>query len=300
MKVLIAGASGLVGSKLSDYLNKCGFEICHLSLNNISSNYKTYLWNPSKNQIDLDAIENADVIINLSGAGIANKRWTKERKQEIIDSRVNSTLLISGAIKQSNKKPKLFISASGVGFYGMITSNKIFTEEDKPYNDFLGNTCVEWENAAKEIEKQNIRTVIFRISTVLSNKGGALKKLSVPFKFGLGAVLGNGKQYMPWIHIDDLCSMFKLAIENEKIKCTYNAAAPEHITNKEFSKTLSKTLKKPFWLPSVSSFILKLFLGEMADMILKGSRVSSQKIISEGFSFKFAHLNDALENLINE
>lgn len=300
MKVLIAGASGLVGSKLSDFLNQSGYEISHLSRKKNSSNYKTYFWNPSQNKIDLDAIENADVIINLSGAGIADKRWTNKRKQEIIDSRINSTLLISNAIKKSNKKTKLFISASGVGFYGMVTSDKIFTEEDKPYNDFLGNTCVKWENAAKEIEKQNIRTIIFRISTVLSDKGGALTKLSVPFKFGLGAALGNGKQFMPWIHIDDLCEIFKMAIENEKMKSIYNATAPESVSNYEFSKQLAKTLKKPFWLPNVPSFILKIFLGEMSDMILEGSKVSSAKIISEGFSFKFANLNDALENLINE
>jgi uncharacterized protein (TIGR01777 family) len=298
-KVLITGGSGLVGKHLSKKLKEKNFSVSILSTTHKpGETHYTYLWNIDKNEIDEKAIDGIDYIVHLAGANIGDKRWTKKRKQLIVESRVKSTQLIFNTISGRNKKMKAFISASAVGHYGAITSDKIFTEEDDSANDFLGETCKLWEQAADQFNKLGVRVVIIRTGVVLTKQDGALAKMITPIKLGIGSELGNGNQYIPWIHIDDLCNIYIKAIEDIKMNGAYNAVAPEHKTNKEFNKSLAIILNRPFWFPNIPAFIIKLILGKMSDIVLKGSRASSEKIINTGFVFKFPDLKSALMNLI--
>lgn len=299
MKVLIAGATGLVGSQLTALLNSTGYDVITLSRNvKKRSKYKSFLWDPSSGTIDETSLNGVDYIINLSGTNIMEKRWSNQRKAEIITSRTKSTKLLIKAVKKNNIKLKAFISASAIGFYGSQTLEKIFKESDPAHSDFLGETCRLWESSSNDLKDLNIRIVHLRIGIVLAKKGGALEQMVKPISLGLGSALGNGKQYMPWIHIDDLCKMFSNAIENPKIEGPYNAVAPESVTNDNFTKQIAETLKKTFWLPNVPAFVLKLFMGEKSTLVLYGSRVSSSKIISTGFRFKYSTLREALDDLL--
>jgi uncharacterized protein (TIGR01777 family) len=297
-KVLITGASGLLGKTIADKLHNQGFQV--LTLSRMKKEDKNaFTWNVEKGEIDEEAVKNADYVIHLAGEGIADKKWTETRKKQIIESRTKSTYLLLRAIKNTKANIQAFISASAVGYYGAVNSEKIFTENDLPANDFLGQSCKAWEDSVDEISKLGIRTVKFRIGVVLSNKGGALPKMAAPFKFYMGAILGNGKQYIPWVHINDVAKAFVFAIKNEKLNGTYNLVAPNGgISNKEFSKILAKVLSKPMFLPPVPSFALKFVLGEMADVVLKGSRVSSKKLVDSGFNFEYNDLEMALQSLI--
>jgi len=297
-KVLITGGSGLVGKELSKKLIEKGYEVLILSRNKSRPEIpNTYYWNPEKEEIDSEAIANTDYIIHLAGANIGEKRWTTKRKQEILDSRVKTAELLLKKINETQAKPKAFISASATGYYGAITSDKTFVETDTPANDFLGKTCLNWEESADKFAETGIRTVKIRTGLVLTKKGGALEKMLVPVKLGLGSPIGSGKQYMPWIHIDDLCNIYMKAIEDTKMEGAFNAVAPEHITNKEFMKTLAEVLKKPFWFPNIPSFVLKIVFGEMSKIVLKGSKVSSEKIIKVDYRFEFTNLKDAFDDL---
>jgi len=300
-RVLITGGSGLVGKHLNKKLTEKGYEVLILSRNKTQINKSNvFYWNPEKEEIDSEAIEKADYIIHLAGANIGEKRWVKKQKQVILDSRVKTANLILKTIKEKNLKPKAFISASATGYYGAITSNKEFTETDSSANDFLGKTCNLWEKSADEFTQVGIRTVKIRTGLVLSKKGGALYKMLLPVKIGFGSPIGSGKQIMPWIHIHDLCNIYIKAIEDIKMEGAYNAIAPEHLTNKEFMKTLATVLKKPFWFPNVPSFVLKILFGEMSQIILKGSRVSSKKIMKAGYDFEFTNLKTAFKNLLRK
>ncbi|WP_111708024.1 TIGR01777 family oxidoreductase [Lutibacter citreus] len=285
--VLITGGTGLIGKILTQKLITKGYSVSILSRNK-TKNSNTYSWNISEGFIENKAIEKADYIIHLAGAGIADKRWTKQRKKVLINSRVNSTKLLFLKVKELNPKLKAFIAASGVGYYGAITSEKIFQENDAPNTDFLSVICTLWEKEVTKFNSLNIRTVILRTGVVFSKEGGALEKIIKPIQLGLGAPLGSGKQYMPWIAMEDLCNMYVSAIENPELKGAYNAAAPEHITNKALTKSIAKTLQKPLWLPNVPAFILRIMLGELSVILLEGSRVSSEKIKKNaGFKFKY-------------
>jgi uncharacterized protein (TIGR01777 family) len=215
----------------------------------------------------------------------------------ILDSRIKSGDLLFRSVSGNAKKLKAFISASAVGYYGAVTSDKIFYEEDLPSGDFLGETCRRWEQSADRFEEIGIRTIKIRTGVVLSGHGGALAKMVIPVKMGVGSAMGNGKQYMSWIHVEDLCNIYIMAIEDVEMRGAYNAAAPDHITNKEFTKSLAQSLGKPFWFPNIPAFAIKTLFGEMSDILLKGSRVSSEKIISTGYSFKFPDLESALNDL---
>jgi uncharacterized protein (TIGR01777 family) len=297
-KVLITGASGLLGKMIADKLHNQGFQV--LTLSRIKKEDKNaFTWNVEKGEIDEEAVKNADYVIHLAGEGIADKKWTETRKKQIIESRTKSTYLLLRAIKNTKANIQAFISASAVGYYGAVNSEKIFTENDLPANDFLGQSCKAWEDSVDEISKLGIRTVKFRIGVVLSNKGGALPKMAAPFKYYMGAVLGDGKQYIPWVHINDVANAFLFALKNEQLNGVYNLVAPNGgVSNKEFSEKLSKALSKPMFLPPVPSFALKFVLGEMADVVLKGSKVSSQKLSDTGFMFEYCDLEMALQSLI--
>ncbi|MFD2566196.1 TIGR01777 family oxidoreductase [Pseudotenacibaculum haliotis] len=292
-KVLISGGSGLIGKRLSFLLRSKGYEVRILSRTHKNeSEYPTYVWNIEKGTIDQAAFDQVDHIIHLSGSGIADKRWTEKRKQDIINSRVASTQLLLQNVKDLQIPLKTFISSSAIGYYGAVTSETIFDETSNPADDFLGKVCELWEQSVFQFTKENIRTVAIRTGIVLSKTGGALAKMKTP----VISPLGSGKQYMPWIHIDDLCNIYIKAIEDEKMSGVYNGVAPEHQTNTSFSKILAKTVKRPFLPIGVPAFLLKMIFGEMAAILLEGSRVSSQKIQDTGFSFQFPDLSSALSD----
>tara|TARA_B100000780_G_scaffold266089_1_gene222043 strand:+ start:656 stop:1546 length:891 start_codon:yes stop_codon:yes gene_type:complete len=293
-KVLITGGSGLIGKRLSFLLASRGYEVRILSRSNsLKNNYKTFLWNVTEQYISDSAFEGLNHIIHLAGAGIADKRWTEKRKKEIIDSRVVSTNLLYNTVKRLEIPLNSFISASATGFYGSITSETIFKEIDKPAKDFLGKVCSLWERSIFQFNEMKIRTVALRTGIVLSKDGGALKKMKTP----VITALGNGKQYMPWIHIDDLCELYIKAIEDEQFKGAFNAVSSEHISNLSFSKKISKIFNHPFLAIGAPNFILQIVFGEMSTIILNGSRISANKIKQAGFKFKFENLEKALKNL---
>lgn len=296
--VIITGGSGLIGKQLSRKLKEKGYKVALLGRTAIpDSDIPFYKWDPDKSMIDKEAVSKADYIIHLAGAGIGDKRWTKKRRQLISDSRVKTGELIFNEVQKTVTNLKAFISASGIGYYGTITSDKIFTETDQPANDFLGEICRKWEQMSDKFEESGIRTVKIRTGVVLTGNGGALGRMIPIVRMGIGSALGSGKQYMPWIHIEDLCNIYIKAITDKSLKGAYNAVSPEHITNKNLMRTLAKVLRKPFFFHAVPSFTLKILFGKMSGILLDGSRVSSDKIISAGYNFEFPDLESALKNL---
>ncbi len=297
--ILVAGGTGLIGRQLINSLKKAGYETAVLSRSKRPDFPATvFQWNPDNNQLDIEALKFADIIINLAGESLSDSPWTDKRKQQIIDSRVHAANVIYESARAHKLFPQAYVSASAIGYYGQATQEHIFKEVDAPGNDFLAKVCVKWERAADLFKNAKIRTVKIRIGVVLSSRGGVLEKMLKPAKMGIGVPLGNGNQYMPWIHIDDVCGIFFKAIDNIQLNGVFNATAPEHITNKEFTATLNKVLKKNPVLPPVPGFLLKLRYGEMAKLMLEGSRISSQKIKDTGYVFKFSRLEPALRNLL--
>jgi len=295
--ILITGGSGLIGTHLQTLLSENGYNVRILSSRQSNNNF---YWNIEKGEIDRNAIEGVDHIIHLAGTNISEKRWTSKQKQSILDSRIKSAKLLYDTIQSLEQKPKTYISASAIGYYGAITSEHVFSETDNPASDFLGTVCEKWEQAANCFENLGLRVVKLRTSVVLTKQGGVLEKLATPTRFGFGASIGTGKQYFPWIHIDDLCEMYLKAISNKSINGSYNAVAPQHCTNREFTKTVAKVLHRPIILPAIPSIILRIAFGEMADLLLKGSRVSCQKIIDSNFRFRFPTLELALKDLLKK
>lgn len=292
--VLISGGSGLVGGRLTEILQSKGYEVAHLSRSSKSSNgVETIVWDVNQMRLDPKSIERFDYIIHLAGAGIIEEPWTDARKKVIIDSRVNSTMLLKRAIEANTKKPKAFVSASAIGYYGIETTEHIFKESDPASDSFIAETCVLWEKSIDELQELEIPVSRIRIGLVLSDKGGALKEIAKPVKYGFGAALGSGEQYMPWIHIDDLCQLFIFCFEN-RLSETFNGVAPNQMGNKAFTQSIAKVLNKPFFLPNVPSFVLKLMLGKRALLVLEGSRISAEKVKKSGFKYQFENLEPAL------
>jgi uncharacterized protein (TIGR01777 family) len=302
--VLITGGTGLVGKALGQALLEKGYTVIILSRQagkkSAVPNLSYAAWDAEKQTIDEVAISSADYIIHLAGAGVADKRWTKKRKQEIVDSRINSSRLIADSLKTIPNKVKAVVSASAIGWYGAdpaIPNPKPFEENNPADEIFLGNTCKQWEESIEPVTQSVKRLVKLRIGLVLTNDGGALSEFKKPLQFGVAAILGNGKQIISWIHIDDLVRMFIAAIENSTMNGVYNAVAPIPVSNKELTIQLAKSRKKFFIPVHVPSFILKLMLGEMSIEVLKSATVSSNKIELTGFSFKFPTVTAALSNL---
>ncbi|WP_419495286.1 TIGR01777 family oxidoreductase [Chryseobacterium bernardetii] len=297
--VLITGASGLIAKELAKKIEN-EFEVRFLTRKKRQVN--EYEWDITKGTIDESAFENISHIIHLAGANISEKRWTAERKKELISSRVDSAALLRNTLRKKEIKLKSFISASGINFYGTITNEKIYSETDPPGHDFLSEVVVLWERAADHFKEQNLaeRVVKIRTAVVLSEKDGALKKMLPPIKYGIGSALGSGKQYMPWIHIEDICSIYEFALKNTSFHGAYNAVSPQHTTNSELTQKIAEVLKKPLFMPNVPTFVLKILFGELANAILEGSRASSQKLQNAGFQFKFPDLYEALNSLLNK
>jgi uncharacterized protein (TIGR01777 family) len=249
--------------------------------------------------IDTTAIKEADYIIHLAGAGVADKRWTESRKKEILESRTRSSALLLKCLQNNPNKVKAVISASAIGWYGP-DNGKLFTEEDPAANDFLGQTCVAWENSIQPVVELGKRLVKLRLGIVLSNDGGALKEFKKPLALGVAAILGDGKQMTSWIHIDDLCRGFLFAIENRELEGVYNLTAPEPVDNKTLTLTLAQKRNGKAFIPvKVPSSFLKLALGEMSVEILKSATISSQKIQQAGFNFIYPNIKSAINNLSN-
>jgi len=294
MKVLITGGSGLIGTALTQFLLNKNVPVVHLTrYRNSKNDVKTYEWDWEKSYIDENCFNNVTHIVHLAGAGIADKAWTTKRKNTIVKSRVLTSRLILNAIKKNNIKIQTFISASGIGYYGAITNEKIYTELDKSNNDFISDCCIQWENSADHFN-DICRVVKFRLGIVLNKNEGVLPKISRMIQKGTGSPLGNGIQYMPWIHLEDAIMLFWHALTDDKLKGTYNAVASEHVNNRHFTHKIATTLNKKIRLPNLPSFVLKFIYGELADILLNGVKVSNEKVIQTNFQFKFDKLEDAL------
>ncbi len=299
--VLITGGTGFVGRHLTNMLIAQGYTVSILSRNkrDNTENVYYYTWDVDKQLIEAEAVEKADYIIHLAGENIAEKPWTEKRKEAILSSRALSAQLLYSCLQKSNSKIEAFISASAVGIYGAMNGRAVCTEEMQPANDFLGLTCQKWEASVKPFAQMGIRTVIIRTGLVLGKNEGLLKKLSPLFKLRLGAALGSGAQYMPWIYIDDLCRMYLEAIKNTEMNAAYNAVITDDTSNQLFSETLAKVYGYKIWLPNVPSFLIQFALGEMSKLVLKGRRVSNAKIESMGFEFKHKYLESTLKDCLS-
>ncbi len=295
--VLITGANGMVAKHLSKILEN-DYEIRFLTRK--KSNENEFEWNIEKGFVDLKALVGVKHIIHLAGTGIVDKRWTTKQKKAIVSSRVDSAKLIFNTLKKQQIKIESFISSSAIGFYGTKTTSIIYDENSEKGNDFLSDVCHLWENIAQQFETENIanRAIIFRTGIILSKNGGALQKMIFPIKYFIGSILGSGNQYMPWIHIEDLCQMIQYALQHH-LKGIYNAVASEHINNKDFTLSLAKRMNRKIWFFNIPKFIIRFVFGKASVLLLEGSRVSSKKIREQGFKFKYDNLNLALDNLID-
>lgn len=298
--VLITGGTGFVGKFLVKELLKKGYSVSVLSRSQYENNSDVsyYQWDVTAQQIDEAAVLQADYIVHLSGENIAQKRWTIKRKEEIHHSRVDSGQLIYSVLKKHNKRLEAFVSASAVGYYGAVSGEGICTEATLPGNDFLGKSCQDWEKAADLMAGLGVRTVKIRSGVVLGKNGGIIQALTPIFKKGLGSALGSGKQYMPWIHIRDLCRIYIEAIENTEMSGAFNATISDSTTNLYFTRVLAKSLDRPLWLPNIPSFLLRLLVGEKGAVLLTGRRVSSDKLKKIGFDFQYLDLKKAVRDVV--
>jgi uncharacterized protein len=295
--VLIAGGTGLVGARLSEILTSRGYKVIHLSRKqNLEAPYPAYAWDIEKGTIDEAVLSQADYVINLAGAGIADKRWTAMRKKIIIESRTQSTALLAQFIKKKPHKIKAYLSASAMGIYGDC-QGVVLTEESSSGHGFLAESTMEWEKSIQKIADMGVRTIAFRIGIVLSTKGGALEKMLIPLWFRMAVYFGNGKQWYSWIHIEDVCNMFIWAIEQEKVKGVFNAVAPNPVTNYDLTAAISTAKGGGYLMLPAPALALRLAMGEMADVILNSTRVSSQKVENQGFRFQYREIIPALRDL---
>ena len=292
-KILIAGGTGFVGKALIKHLVNCGYMVNVLTRKNkISSmeNIRYFEWDIKKGFIDEKAFEGVSKIINLTGANITEKRWTEKRKVEIIESRTKAIDLLFTYVKTRNFSIDIFISSSAVGYYGAITTDEIFTEKSNNGSDFLASVCRKWEKTALQFDSLGVATVILRKGVVIGRDGGMYQKLAPLAKLGINTSLGNGRQYLPWIDIRDLVRLYEFILKTDELSGVFNAVSSEHIMMNDFSKTLLQLFGKTSFLPNVPAFLVRLFLGEMSVMLLKGSRVSNYKIKQTGFKFEYSFL----------
>jgi uncharacterized protein (TIGR01777 family) len=300
MKVLIAGATGLVGQELVSLLLQNGFTVHYLSTSKSKlvsqNNYKGFYWNPKTSEIDLNALTDVEVIVHLAGATVA-KKWTPSYKQEIIESRVLSSRLLYKTLQKNSHQVKQIVSASAIGIYP-DDLNYIYHETDKKVdNSFLGNVVLQLEEEVNQFEKLNIKVAKIRIGIVLAKMGGALQEMVKPIKLCLGAAFGSGKHYQSWIHIQDLVAIFQFVIQNQ-LSGVFNGVAPYPVTNAELTRTIAKTLGKPLFLPNIPQFVMKIILGEMHQILFSSQNVSCRKLLDLKYQFKFASLDKALHNLL--
>lgn len=290
--ILIAGGTGLIGTRLTQILREKGHTVSILSRNPKGSDH--YLWNPSEGKMNEDVLKDVQVLINLSGAGIADKKWTADRKKELHHSRVGTNVFLYSFV---DKMPRLeqFICSSGINCYGYNDSSKVYVETDSFGNDYLSQLVKVWELSA-DLFSTSCKVAKVRTAVVLDESGGALKKMIPAIKFGVGSAIGTGKQDIAWIHYRDLSALFAHIVENS-LDGAYNALAGS-TSNEEFMRSIAKTLKRPFFFPKVPAFLMKMIFGEMAIILLYGNKASNEKIRSTGFEFKYTDLSKALKDVL--
>lgn len=301
--ILITGGTGLVGKALSKYLLSKGYKVIVLTraipISNCNPALQYALWDVKKQTMDLPALKAADYIIHLAGAGVVDKKWTEAYKKEIEESRTQSSKLIVNSLKENPHTVKAIVSSSAIGWYGADKQEGFaFTEQDPADDSFLGRTCQLWEDSIDPAAALGIRVCKLRTGIVLSNDGGALAEFKKPIQLGVAGILGNGKQIVSWIHIEDLCRMFLYAIENQALQGSYNAVAPSPITNKELTLKLARKMRSAFYIPiHVPVFILKIMMGTRSIEVLKSTTVSCSKIKQEGFTYLYPSIDAALNKL---
>jgi len=299
-KVLIAGGTGLVGTRLSQLLNEKGHDVVHLSRKKeTTTKYPTYVWDTSKGSIEEGAFDGVTHIVNLAGAGIADSLWTKDRKELLIESRTQTTALLAKYISKLAQKPKVYVSAAAIGIYG-DRGDEILTESSEVGEDgFLVKCCLEWEQAIQALAlKTDIRTVTLRLGIVLSTKGGALPKMLLPLKFFTASYFGDGQQWYSWVHIDDVCNVFIKAMETDKMEGVYNVTTLNPLTNKELTERMVDALGKRALVIPAPKAALRLGMGEMADVVLNSNKVLPQRLEKIGFSFQFPTFEEAVKDVV--
>lgn len=295
--VLITGATGMIGQKLIRILLDKGHKVAILSRKKVTiKDVKVYLWDVGESKIDANCLSGVDTIIHLAGENIASEKWTEARKKKIIDSRVLSAQLLYKTIKKQKVAVKNFISAAAVGYYG-DAGDELLTEDSPNGTGFLARCCREWETAADEGLAMGIRVVKWRIGFILARNEGALKAMDQPIRYFAGAGLGSGKQWVPWVHIDDILQMFSQSVENQSYSGAYNACAPYPASNLALTKAIAKQLHRPVWPINVPEFVLKIILGELSEVVLISNNASPKKLLDTGFKFKYPQLESALSDI---
>jgi len=301
MRALVTGATGFVGKRLLAKLQRpvvLSRDATQAAKKLEKFGANVYAWDPQGGSPPADAFEGVDTVIHLAGDSVADGRWTAVKKSRIRDSRVIGTRNLVAGLRKLAKKPQVLVSASAVGLYGSRGDEEL-TEASPPAKDFLADVCAQWEREATAARELGIRVVPIRIGIVLGEKGGALGKMLTPFQLGLGSPLGSGQQYMPWVHIDDLVELIFFAARETSITAPLNGVAPNPVTNREFTKTLGRVLGRPTFFPPVPGFMLKLMLGEFADVLLGSQRVVPRAAQAASFQFKFPELEPALRNVLH-
>lgn len=303
--VLITGGTGSIGRRLTHLLQQAGYQVALLSRHSHQSlaesfGVQIYQWDITKGHIDPKAISTADHIIHLAGEGIADQRWTDQRKDAILSSRTESTDLLAQALATNPHHVKSFVGASAVGYYGGDTADRPLTETNQGGSDFLAQVVRAWERSEDQITSLGIRTVKMRIGVVLMSEGGALPKLTQPIRLGAGAPIGSGQQYISWIHLDDLCRLFIKALSTISWQGVYNAVAPNPVTNETLTRAIARVVHRPLLLPNIPTFVIKLMYGEMAVVVTGGNYVLNKRIAEEtDFQYQYSDLAKALENLLH-
>ncbi len=299
-QILITGATRLVGKQLIQILHASGHDISILSRKNTPvKNAKVFLWDVYKQTIDPTCMEGIDTIIHLAGEPIAEKKWTKERKQQIIDSRVKSTELLYKTIREHGNHVKAFISASAVGYYG-DRGDEVLHEDSGTGSGFMARCCKLWEDAVDEGESTGMQIVKFRIGFILAKGQGALASMDKPIRYFVGAALGTGEQWIPWVHIDDIIAMFVKAVNEPAFRGAFNACAAFPVTNATLTKAIAKALNRPVWPLKVPEKILEMILGKMSAVVTLSTNASAQKLLDKGFIFKYTRLEDALADIYSK
>ena len=298
--VLITGGTGFIGHHLTTLLQQAGFQVSLLSRSKKTiPDVTVYQWDIQKGHIDPQAIATADHIIHLAGEGVADERWTDKRKDEIINSRVQSTELLAQALRKNKHRVQSFVGASAIGFYGADTGDRPLTETNDGASDFLAQVVRVWERAEDDIAALSIRTVKIRIGVVLMANGGALPKIAQPIRLGAGAPIGSGQQYVSWIHLDDICRIMIQGLTDDSWQGVYNGVAPGPVTNETLTRTIAQVLQRPLLLPNIPAFAIKLLYGEMASVVTGGNYVLNKRITEEtSFQYRYSDLRAALEDLL--
>ncbi|MCP8970987.1 TIGR01777 family oxidoreductase [Ectobacillus ponti] len=298
MEIAISGGTGFIGKALSAHLAAQGHTVYiltrHSGITSANRNIQYLKWSAQDPALPIRSL---DAFINLAGEPINSGRWTESKKAQILNSRVDTVKGILRQLQALPRKPKVFINASAIGYYGP-SPDKTFTEDDRrPGHDFLAQTVVRWEEEAGKAEEMGIRTVLTRFGIVLGQKGGALPRIVLPYKLFIGGTVGSGRQWMSWVHLDDVVGMLAFALENEAVRGPLNITAPAPVTMKEFGQTIAKVIRRPHWIP-VPAFALKLLLGEMSTLVLDGQRVLPERAVQHGYVHKYPDLQQALHNIL--